>query len=347
MNIPLDKAEFLALFLETFAYGVFFALCWITVHILFWNRKDGIRTGGFLLYVALFMLVLATAHLIIDFVRAINAFLLLNPGGDSSDSADSYYGNLGDPLFIAKTVLYWSQTLCGDSVIIWRCYMVYGRQFLVIVPPILFMFPAFAAGVIIINDWVHTAPGTPIFVTETHWITTFFVVTMTINIYCTAMISWRIYSTGRFRSGMGLRMGSLLPVMIVIIESGALYTSGIIAFLCTYLAGSNGQYPALDLITPLVGIVFCLIILQVRFNSSSFSSSSSIPTGSASRPIAWGRRGSRSAAPGLTTTENGPSEYPLGPISIDITTHTEDHSSFNGLEAESKSKAAEAENNIV
>ena len=82
MNIPLDKAEFLALFLETFAYGaidfmtttfswvfhtqltrlgVFFALCWITVHILFWNRKDGIRTGGFLLYVALFMLVLATA----------------------------------------------------------------------------------------------------------------------------------------------------------------------------------------------------------------------------------------------------------------------------------------------
>ena len=51
---------------------------------------------------------------------------------------------------------------------------------------------------------------------------------------------------------MGMRMGSLFPVMIVIIESGALYTSGIIAFLCTYLAGSNGQYPALDLITPLV-----------------------------------------------------------------------------------------------
>jgi hypothetical protein len=40
--------------------------------------------------------------------------------------------------------------------------------------------------------------------------------------------------------------------MAVIIESGAIYTASVTALLISYLTGSNGQYPALDLITPLV-----------------------------------------------------------------------------------------------
>lgn len=45
---------------------------------------------------------------------------------------------------------------------------------------------------------------------------------------------------------------SLFPVMAAIIESGAIYTIGVLGLLIAYLSGSNGQYPALDLVTPLV-----------------------------------------------------------------------------------------------
>lgn len=66
------------------------------------------------------------------------------------------------------------------------------------------------------------------------------------------MIIYRIYTTGSFRDDFRLGMSGMVPVIVVLAESGALYTSGIIAFLCTYIAGSNGQYPALDIITPLI-----------------------------------------------------------------------------------------------
>ncbi len=43
-----------------------------------------------------------------------------------------------------------------------------------------------------------------------------------------------------------------MPIAIIIVESGAIYASSVLVLLITYLAGSNGQYPVLDVITPLV-----------------------------------------------------------------------------------------------
>ncbi|THH14649.1 hypothetical protein EW146_g5708 [Bondarzewia mesenterica] len=313
MGIPLGKAEFLALFLETFAYGTFFTLCSITVFILLRNYRDSTRKTGFLLTVALLMLVLATAHLSIDFVRAFDAFAVQH----SENGADGYYDVLSNPLFVAKTFIYWAQTLLGDGVIIWHCYVIYAKCLLVVVPPILFVFLAFAAGIIDINTLMHSKLETTIFMTVPPWISTFFVATLLINVYCTFMISWRIYTSisVSFPSGSGFGAGNLFPAMIVIIESGALYTSSIVAFLCTYLAHSNGQYPAMDLIAPLVGIVYCLIILQVRLHVGS-----SVPSEpSSSDQIHWAMRTSSSFV--TPPTSQAGMAYPTTPITIEGMTH--------------------------
>ena len=44
----------------------------------------------------------------------------------------------------------------------------------------------------------------------------------------------------------------LMPVIMALVESGGLHATAWLALLITYLSGSNGQYPALDVITPLV-----------------------------------------------------------------------------------------------
>ncbi|KAH7904780.1 hypothetical protein BJ138DRAFT_1165963 [Hygrophoropsis aurantiaca] len=79
-------------------------------------------------------------------------------------------------------------------------------------------------------------------------------------------------------------INTLLPVVIVTVESGALYACGVLALMIAYVSGSNGQYPASDGVTPLVGIVFSLIILQIHFHVGSNNSpeSSNIVTGGAS-----------------------------------------------------------------
>ena len=64
-----------------------------------------------------------------------------------------------------------------------------------------------------------------------------------------ALIAWRIYRTRRF---MPDGLTALLPVLIVIVESGALYATTVLALLVTFLTGSNGQYTVLDIVTPIV-----------------------------------------------------------------------------------------------
>ncbi|KAH7912514.1 hypothetical protein BJ138DRAFT_1171904 [Hygrophoropsis aurantiaca] len=263
MNIPLDKANLLGLFLETFLYGIFFTLFCLTLVIL--RRKSETRRHT-LIPVASALLAIATAHLIVDFVRALQAFIDHDTG-----SALAYYADLAHPLEIVKTALYVTQTFIGDSVIVWRCYVVHRRSLYVLIPGVMALLMNAAAGAVVCWSLSQAAPGSSVFKLAASWITTFFVLTMCINVICTASIAWRIYSARRFIGGIN----TLLPVVIVTVESGALYACGVLAQLTSYLSGSNGQYPALDALTPLVGIVFSLIILQIHFHVGSITSTES------------------------------------------------------------------------
>lgn len=68
-------------------------------------------------------------------------------------------------------------------------------------------------------------------------------------------------------SGTQIFSQSLVPVLVGIVESGALYASGVLVLLITYLANSNAQYPALDICTPLVVSFFCVQNVVVCFIS--------------------------------------------------------------------------------
>ena len=61
-------------------------------------------------------------------------------------------------------------------------------------------------------------------------------------------ICWCIYQPSREWGGVR----TLLPVLMAIIESGALYTAGVLTTLILFLIESNAQFSALDLLMPLV-----------------------------------------------------------------------------------------------
>jgi hypothetical protein len=65
----------------------------------------------------------------------------------------------------------------------------------------------------------------------------------------TVLIAWRIYRTRRFLPG---GIAALLPVFIVIVESGALYAMSILALCIMLFAGYNGQYILLAVVVPIV-----------------------------------------------------------------------------------------------
>jgi ABC-type Mn2+/Zn2+ transport system permease subunit len=63
------------------------------------------------------------------------------------------------------------------------------------------------------------------------------------------LIVWRIYRVHYFTPDAS---HTLLPVIIVIVESGALYATSVLGLLVTFLIGSNAQYIMQDVITAIV-----------------------------------------------------------------------------------------------
>lgn len=256
MDITLPQASLLALFLETLFYGVFLTLYWLTLVILL--KKCGIQRN-LLIPVATLLLCIATTHLIIDLVRALEAFV----SSVHTVGADAYYSNLASPLELAKTALYITQPTIADAVLVWRCYVLNNRSLLVGIPGCIVLLTNGATGYYVVWSLSQAGVGSTVYTTAHGLITTFYTLTILINVICTTLISWRIY---RSRRSISDGPAALLPVLIVIVESGALYAISVLALLLAFLTGSNGQYPAMDIAPPIVGIIFCLIILQVHFH---------------------------------------------------------------------------------
>ncbi|KAG1738650.1 uncharacterized protein EDB91DRAFT_1223855 [Suillus paluster] len=256
MSIPLAKAAFLGLFLGTLFYGVFLTLYWFMLFILL--KKTGIQRQV-LIPVATLLLCIATARLIVDFVRGLEAFVFQV----DTIGANAYYFDLASPLNLASISLYITQTILGDGALIWRCYMLYSRSLFIAVPGCIVLLALVAIAYYVIWSISHFGPLFTVSTTGSACITAIYVLTMFVSVTCTTLIAWRIYRTGYF---MPDGLGPFLPVFIVIIESGALYTTSVLALLVTSLVGSNGKFVMVCIIPPTVGITFCLIILQVYFH---------------------------------------------------------------------------------
>ncbi|KAG2112104.1 hypothetical protein DEU56DRAFT_935228 [Suillus clintonianus] len=254
MGIPVDEAALLALFFEAFFYGIFLTLYLVTLFILL--KKTGIQRQ-LLLPVASLLLCIATAHLIVDFVRALEAFIF-----KVDTSADIYYSNLASPLLVASTALSNIQTILADGVVVWRCYVLNNRSPFISIPGCIVLLVNVATGYYVSWSLAHSQS---ILMSNGVYecIVIFDTLTLLLCVASTFLNAWRIYRTRRF---MPEGLGAFLPVFVVIIESGALYATNIFMLLITFFIQSNALYIMLDIVAPIVGITFCLIILQVHFN---------------------------------------------------------------------------------
>ncbi|KAI0275212.1 hypothetical protein BC834DRAFT_37029 [Gloeopeniophorella convolvens] len=326
MGISLAKSELVSLGLTTFLYGLFFALFWITLVVMSWRVTEDVRVQrSKIMPVSFLMLVVATMHLTIIWVRAVQGFIAQKGG-----SATAYYENIAEPLSLVKLCCLLFQSLLGDGVIIWRLYVVYGKRTWIIVPAILLVISYTVVGCITLWFISRAHIGTNIFHVATSWITAYFSLTMSTNVVCSGKsalhsiaavmfipylgaIAWRIFLAGKpLRSTR-----TLWPVIFVIVESSALYALGVIAVLASFLSGSNGQYAAVDAIVPLVGIVFSLIVLQIRFHVSATAGPRSDGQLSTGGGAGWARQHGRPAG-------GDDLSYPLRSIQMAVhVTHTQ------------------------
>ncbi|KAF9478003.1 hypothetical protein BDN70DRAFT_880537 [Pholiota conissans] len=270
MAITAEESKLISIFIQTLLYGAYSVLFIITCWVLVAKRPHGHPINMTMFSIALIMFTLATMHIAVNYTRIIKAFVIFKdePGGPGA-----FFNQLSEFTQIFGSTIYIAQTLVGDSVVLLRAYLVWGKRFYVIAFPTLLLFGSTVTGGGILYSFAKVEPQAEIFVVElSQWIVSFFSMTLATNIICTALVAYRIwYINIRSVSFSGK---SLRPIMLLVIESGAIYSATLTSLLILYKTQSWFQYVLLDAISAIVGLVFSMIIVRIGLGLTSVSGES-------------------------------------------------------------------------
>jgi len=273
MPIAIDKAGIVALVVECCFFGIFTTFFCVTLWVLF-NKSSTGRASRFLVLTVCSLYILAVTHLSIDVCRAVQAFVGY---ADIPHGSIVFYGKLNEPTEIVKTAVYASETVLADSFFVWRCYVVWDKRWPIIVLPITMVIGTASSAAGLCWAFSKAAPGNVVFESVlAPWVASAWSTTLATNVTCTVLISFRIWRGQRRLKQAGMS-STLLPVMIIVIESGAIYSSGLISALAAYASGNNSQYIIRDFLPSLIGIVFTTIIIRVALGISSNGGSPQLP----------------------------------------------------------------------
>ncbi|TFY73300.1 hypothetical protein EWM64_g10711, partial [Hericium alpestre] len=54
-----------------------------------------------------------------------------------------------------------------------------------------------------------------------------------------------------------------LPVLMIVVDAGVLYSAALLSALLCFVNHSNGQYVVLDMVMPVISIAFYMVIIRV------------------------------------------------------------------------------------
>ncbi|KAI5122026.1 hypothetical protein M0805_008017 [Coniferiporia weirii] len=265
MAIGPDEVFLLILPIEGALFGLFTTLFVTTIHILV-NRQR--KTRGLnipLVAVSVLLYVVAFAHLCLNEHRDYIAFI-----EQRDETPAAFLSRLTDRFYLAKEALYVVQTTIADTFLVYRLYIVWARDKRLLFAASIPLFASVVTGIIAVVSVAKASSETPIFAVKLKdWITSFFVITLFTNFSCTALIAFKVWWMERQLAEFSRSSSGFRPVMIIVIESGAVYSVSLIALLAMYINGTWAFYFIIDTMPDIIGVVFSLIIVRMSLASSS------------------------------------------------------------------------------
>ncbi|KAK0488469.1 hypothetical protein IW261DRAFT_1556934 [Armillaria novae-zelandiae] len=165
------------------------------------------------------------------------------------------------PLEIASAVASALNIIVADCTIIWRCWVVWGRSWKVVVLPIIFVLIGISCGIrLVVHQYTVSSDDDVV----TKWAMATIATTLGTNVLCTTLIITRIIGVaGRQRGMPGMGLRTYRGVLEILIESAALYSISYLLLMIFYPLSGNGYMFAQMLVYPITGIAPTLIIARV------------------------------------------------------------------------------------
>ncbi|KAK0452126.1 uncharacterized protein EV420DRAFT_1558989 [Desarmillaria tabescens] len=256
-NIGIDCA-YVAAYLSTFLYGAYVVIayhCSVVLHRRYRTKRLHMYLLG--THIALFLLI--TWHCIATMAHTLNGVIHIAPDGIIELQPPwSAWSLVENTPWVMTTIV-------ADAFLVYRTYIVWMHIYLIIFIPLLLFVADIAMGIYFLIGMTNSNTS---FQGLTHLTTAFAAVTLSANIVCTALISFRIWMVRRNITETTQGLDPLNGVIVLIVESAAVYTVVLIAQIITLGRESRISFVLFDIQSPIIGIVFSMIIIRVSEGQS-------------------------------------------------------------------------------
>lgn len=310
-GIPSDTAAILSASLEGILYGFSVLMFMGTIWALTYNHRmrDVNRP---ITAVAILLLILSTAHIVVNIIRVQDGLVTYRdtfPGGPAA-----FFGDVTQRTYVIKHALYISQTLLADGVVIYRCYVVWQRVWVIILPSMLWCGVAVTGVSAVYSLSQASRTPTDIFATvAADWITSFIISTLATHLLSSGLLAYRVWMIECSVSTIRATKNSMMPIVRILVDATVLYSLALFIRLMCFICNNNGEEILVDMVVPIISIAFYMVLVRVAMKAKTRSYPSIISRGA--------------------NTEQGNSQQnPTKPMSIYISqfTHNDDTSCRTG-----------------
>ncbi|KAJ7346602.1 hypothetical protein DFH08DRAFT_195286 [Mycena albidolilacea] len=262
LTVPRIPTALATIVIETFFYGIYLVLFLTSIYLLLTAQTRGLRPprtlwlspillGGSLLFIAV------TGHWVLTIDRLFLAFVIVDNGADPL----GFYGDFSQTTQILQTIFLLVSLTIVDILVVHRLWSVWSHiNRYVMIFPTLTLLGLAASTIGVAKNFSQFTPGDSVLELANGWIIADCAFTVFTNIYCTALIGWRLW---RVQNALKTTGGyTLNSIVAIIVESAALSTIWAIFFVATYAARSNLRF-LIDVTPAVVSAANMLIYVRV------------------------------------------------------------------------------------
>ncbi|KAF9457567.1 hypothetical protein BDZ94DRAFT_1301806 [Collybia nuda] len=250
--------------LNVYYMGIYLSSFLYCINGLLWSKgrlKNRRALNYPMIFAATWLFTVSSLDVALGFQLNLSAFSRLE------GNATEYFSKISNWANVMKLSMYVAQTFMADCILLYRCWIVYGRNWKVVIVPTIMWIAETVSGAIAVSKETRLENTTIISHSLAPYLISMITLTLATNVVATSLMIFRIWSIQTEVNLLLMEGGNSSPTMakslLVLIESGSLYTLVTLVFLCTYATSNFASYVTSDCLVQIMGIVFNLILIRV------------------------------------------------------------------------------------
>ncbi|KAK0439479.1 uncharacterized protein EV420DRAFT_1733679 [Desarmillaria tabescens] len=260
-----SDAWFNAVIIESLTHGMYTALFAVVLWRILSSTTINTRQVRILAGISVFMYIMAIMHIALIWFYNRWAFITKGETEETRYFAFTNHMAAGYPAWalMIGDIAAGINILVADCVIIWRCWIIWERNWRIIVLPCICTLCGMTFGILGVLQKLAPSNSSQKNLSKEDWVMAYYVMSLPTTAMCTALIVYRLTKVSKTRNSPHFTPNPYHHVIEMVIESSGLYVV-VLAIFIVFEATNNpyGRYPA-AVLQSVIGVTPALILLRV------------------------------------------------------------------------------------